>query len=233
MDLQLWHALIKLILYSDCYVICCIHTYIHSVYSLHCMCFRWPITTSILRLLISPILSLNYLSLQQLWLLFYCVYPNPPCQLSLLEKTGAPKENQRFSAERWLTLFTWVRSENRSHELRGERCLLWRMRNRRPCCTRNLNWMEIAIVSFNTFQMAIHNRSKMSAQWPGAQFVRNYAWLALNLDKALCQKKVVHFCRTHKQIEVVNPSVRAARIELKNAVFYQFPYLYISSQQHS
>jgi hypothetical protein len=44
-----------------------------------------------------------------------CVYPNPPCQLSLWEETGAPGENPRLSAERWLTLFTWVRSENRTH----------------------------------------------------------------------------------------------------------------------
>ena len=51
-------------------------------------------------------------------------YPNPPCQLSLWEETGAPGEKTpRLSAERWLTLFTWVRSENRTHELRGEMCL--------------------------------------------------------------------------------------------------------------
>jgi hypothetical protein len=29
-----------------------------------------------------------------------CVYPNPPCQLSLWEETGAPGENPRLSAER-------------------------------------------------------------------------------------------------------------------------------------
>jgi hypothetical protein len=75
------------------------------------------------------ILSLDYLSLQQLWYYFLnCVYPNPLCQLSLWEETGAPGENPRLSAERWLTLFTWVRSENRTHVLRGERSLLWRLR---------------------------------------------------------------------------------------------------------
>jgi hypothetical protein len=31
------------------------------------------------------------------------VYPNPPCQLSLWEETGAPGENPRLSAERWQT----------------------------------------------------------------------------------------------------------------------------------
>jgi hypothetical protein len=41
------------------------------------------------------------------------VYPNPPCQLSRWE-TGAPGENPRLLAERWRTLFTWVRSENRT-----------------------------------------------------------------------------------------------------------------------
>ena len=51
--------------------------------------------------------------------------PNPPCQLSLWEETGAPGENPRLSAERRLTLFTWVRTENRTHDFRGEKCLLW------------------------------------------------------------------------------------------------------------
>jgi hypothetical protein len=45
--------------------------------------------------------------------------PNPPCQHSLLEETGVPGENPRLSAERWQTLFTWVRSENRTHDLRS------------------------------------------------------------------------------------------------------------------
>ena len=48
-------------------------------------------------------------------------YPNPPCQLSLWEETRAPGENPRLSAERWQTLFTWVHSESRTHDLRGER----------------------------------------------------------------------------------------------------------------
>jgi hypothetical protein len=51
------------------------------------------------------------LSLQQLWYYFLnCIYPNPhpPCQLSLWEETGAPGENPRLSAERWVTLFTWL-----------------------------------------------------------------------------------------------------------------------------
>jgi hypothetical protein len=83
----------------------------------------------------------DYLSLQQLWhyktfclwkhhvnLLLQsfrsvsfpdCVYPNPPCQLSLWEETGATGENPRLSAERWLTLFTWVRSETRTHALKA------------------------------------------------------------------------------------------------------------------
>jgi hypothetical protein len=57
---------------------------------------------------------------------------NPPCQLPLWEETGAPAENPRLSAERWLILFTWVRSENRTHGLRSERRLLWRLRHRSP-----------------------------------------------------------------------------------------------------
>jgi hypothetical protein len=42
-----------------------------------------------------------YLSLQQLRYYFpNCVYPNPSCQLSMWEETGAPGENPRLSAER-------------------------------------------------------------------------------------------------------------------------------------
>jgi hypothetical protein len=79
------------------------------------------------------LLSLDYLFLQQLWYYFpNCVYPNPPCQLSLWEETGAPGENPRLLAEHWLTLFTWVRSENPTHDLRGERRLFWRLRHRSP-----------------------------------------------------------------------------------------------------
>jgi hypothetical protein len=48
------------------------------------------------------------------------------------EETRAPGENPRLSAERWLTLFTWVHSENRTHDLRGERRLLWRLSHRSP-----------------------------------------------------------------------------------------------------
>jgi hypothetical protein len=42
---------------------------------------------------------------KELWYYFSnYIYPNPPCQLSLWEETGAPGENPRLSAERWLTL---------------------------------------------------------------------------------------------------------------------------------
>jgi hypothetical protein len=58
--------------------------------------------------------------------------PNPPC-MSTFPAGGyqRPGENPRLSAERWPTLFTWVRSENPTHELRGERSLLWRLRHQR------------------------------------------------------------------------------------------------------
>ena len=47
------------------------------------------------------LLSPDYLSYKQLRYYFLsCVYPNPPCQLSLWEETGAPGENPRLSAER-------------------------------------------------------------------------------------------------------------------------------------
>jgi hypothetical protein len=47
------------------------------------------------------LMYLDYLSLQKLCYCFLnCVYPNPPCQLSLWEETGAPGENPRLSAER-------------------------------------------------------------------------------------------------------------------------------------
>ena len=76
------------------------------------------------------LLSLDYLSLQQLWYYFpNYVYPNPRCQLSLWEETG---EKPRLSAERWQTLFTWdhtwVHSETRTQDLRGERRFLWPLR---------------------------------------------------------------------------------------------------------
>jgi ABC-type maltose transport system permease subunit len=50
-------------------------------------------------------------------------YPNPPCQLSLCM-------GGRLSAERWLTLFTRVRGENRTH-------LLWR------CATTASYWRTV------------------------------------------------------------------------------------------
>jgi hypothetical protein len=97
--------------------------------------FQWPITSSITLTCVTyfSLDALDYLSLQQLWYYFpNCVYPNPTCQLSLWEETGAPGENPRLSAERWPTLFTWVRSEKRAHNLRGERRLFWRLRHRSP-----------------------------------------------------------------------------------------------------
>jgi hypothetical protein len=35
---------------------------------------------------------------------FNCVYPNPPCQLSLWEETGAPEENPRSQRRKALAL---------------------------------------------------------------------------------------------------------------------------------
>jgi hypothetical protein len=59
---------------------------------------------------------LDYLSLQQLWYYFLnCVYPNPSSQPSMWEETGTHGENPQLSVECWLTLFTWVRSKNRTH----------------------------------------------------------------------------------------------------------------------
>jgi hypothetical protein len=43
--------------------------------------------------------------------------------------TGALWENPWLLAERWLTLFTWVHSGNWTRYLRGENCLLWRLRH--------------------------------------------------------------------------------------------------------
>jgi hypothetical protein len=94
--------------------------------------------------------SLDYLSLQQWW--YYLpnyVYPNPPWQLSLWEETGAPGENPRLSAERWLTLFTWVRSENRTQDLRGERPLLWRLRHRSPRMEQRVTWTSKLLMFLN------------------------------------------------------------------------------------
>jgi hypothetical protein len=39
----------------------------------------------------------------------------------------SPRENPQLSAERWLTVFARVRSENQTHELRSARHLLWRL----------------------------------------------------------------------------------------------------------
>jgi hypothetical protein len=39
------------------------------------------------------------LSSQQLWY-YFLTYPNPPCQHSPWDETGAPGENQQLSAER-------------------------------------------------------------------------------------------------------------------------------------
>ena len=68
------------------------------------------------------LLSLDYFILTTIMILLFlinCVYPNPLCQLSLWEETGAPWENPRLSAERWPTLFTYEseygESNPRSH----------------------------------------------------------------------------------------------------------------------
>jgi hypothetical protein len=75
---------------------------------------------------------------EQLWYSFpNYVYPNPPCQLFLWEETVAPGENPQLSAERWLTLFTWVHSKNRTHNLRDEGHLLWRLHHRSRLCYRS------------------------------------------------------------------------------------------------
>jgi hypothetical protein len=75
---------------------------------------------------IKYLLSPDYLSLQQLRYYFpNCFYPNPPWQLFLWEETGAHGENPRLSAERWLTLFKWVHSENGEptmSEVKGAYC---------------------------------------------------------------------------------------------------------------
>ena len=46
--------------------------------------------------------------------------PNPPCQLSLLEKTGVPGENPRLSAERWLYSFLHEDIKPGTLEAKGE-----------------------------------------------------------------------------------------------------------------
>jgi hypothetical protein len=107
-----------------------------------------------------------FTTIQWYYFLNRCVYPNPPCQLPLWEETGALGENPRLSAERWLTLFTWVRSENRTHDLRGEWRLLCRLCHRSPissplhvtqptviffsaeCCAPNDNF-DLSVCKFN------------------------------------------------------------------------------------
>jgi hypothetical protein len=113
------------------------------------------------------------LSLQQLW--YYFVYPNPPCQLSLREETRATGENPRLSAERWLILFTWVRSENRTHDLRGERHLLWRLRPKltlttapEACsddCARSLLWRLCPKLALTTVPEAYSDDCARSLLW--------------------------------------------------------------------
>ena len=52
------------------------------------------------------LIILNYLYLQFFLIIFLTINPNPPCQLSLWEKTGEPGENPRLSAECRRTLPT-------------------------------------------------------------------------------------------------------------------------------
>ncbi len=69
-------------------------------------------------------LSLYYLFLQQLLYHFpNYVYRDPPCRLSLWEETGVLGENPGDFRQSIDTLFShaWVRSENRTHDIRGER----------------------------------------------------------------------------------------------------------------
>jgi hypothetical protein len=63
------------------------------------------VTSSIIRLA-NYILSLDYFIFTTIVILLseLQVYPNPPCQLSLWEETGAPGENVRLSTERSLFL---------------------------------------------------------------------------------------------------------------------------------
>jgi hypothetical protein len=45
-------------------------------------------------------LSIDYFIFTTIVIRYYCVYPDPPYQLSLREETGAPGENPQLSAER-------------------------------------------------------------------------------------------------------------------------------------
>jgi hypothetical protein len=47
------------------------------------------------------------------------VYPDLPCQLPCGTKPEQLEENPQLSADCWLTLITWVSSENQSHKIRG------------------------------------------------------------------------------------------------------------------
>jgi hypothetical protein len=63
-----------------------LNTWITWLSSLPIAAFQWPITSSIMLTYITYLP--DSLSLQQLWYYFLnCVYPNPPCQLSLWEET--------------------------------------------------------------------------------------------------------------------------------------------------
>ena len=69
-----------------------------------------------------------YLSLTYIYRFYFIIFltmnPNPRCQISLWEKTGAPGENPRLSAECWRTLPTWGQmfdTRARTFDLRGGR----------------------------------------------------------------------------------------------------------------
>jgi hypothetical protein len=73
---------------------------------------QMPFRSSIARLLFTY-LALTILILQQLWYYtFLTVFIGHPVNFPCGRKLDHPRENPRLSAERWLTLFTWVRSEN-------------------------------------------------------------------------------------------------------------------------
>jgi hypothetical protein len=78
--------------------------------------------------------DMTFLQVSVFPILLTVFYPNTPCQFALL--TRVPGENPWLSAECWQTLFTWVRTENWTHVLRGERRLLWRLRYR------SQNWLH-------------------------------------------------------------------------------------------
>jgi hypothetical protein len=88
------------------------YDYNYSAHSLSGL-FSRPITSSIT---LTCITYLRLFIFTTIVILLNCVYPNPPCQLSLWEETGAPGENPRLSAECWRTLFTrvhtWVPHES-------------------------------------------------------------------------------------------------------------------------